>query len=117
MEQIHHMSETIEVFSNFFKPDKAKVEFSIIQEIRRTLSLIEGNFYDLNIKTYLHSEGDPQVNGYPNEFAQVLLNILTNARDALLENATVNAKIIIKVWTLDLQHNRPAIMAGSGASL
>ncbi len=97
MEQICHMSETIEVFRNFFKPDKTKVTFDVIQVIRRTLSLIEENFYDLNIKISLHSEGDPQVNGYPNEFAQVLLNILTNARDALLENTIVNAMISIKV--------------------
>lgn len=99
MKQICHMSETIEVFRSFFKPDKTKVTFGVIQEIRRTLSLIEGNLYDLNIKTSLHCEGDPQVNGYPNEFAQVLLNILTNARDALLENAIVNAMISIKVFS------------------
>jgi signal transduction histidine kinase len=99
MEQICHMSDTIEVFRNFFKPDKTKVTFGIIHEICRTLSLIEGNLYDLNIKTSLHSEGDPQVNGYPNEFTQVLLNILTNARDALLENAIVNAMISIKVFS------------------
>src|ERR1039457_3486072 len=97
MEQICHMSDTIEVFRNFFKPDKAKVTFGVIQQIRRTLSLIEANFYDLRIKTTLHSEGDPQVNGYPNEFAQVLLNILTNARDALHENAIDNALISITV--------------------
>lgn len=99
MEQIGHMSETIEFFRNFFKPDKTKVSFSIIQEIRRTLSLIEGNFYDLNLKTTLHFEGDPQVYGYPNEYAQVLLNILTNARDALLGNSIVNAMISIKVFS------------------
>jgi signal transduction histidine kinase len=101
MEQIYHMSETIEVFRNFFKPDKTRVTFSVIQEIRRTLSLIEYNFYDLHIKTTLHFEGDPQVNGYPNEFAQVLLNILTNARDALLENTIDNALISINVISED----------------
>ncbi|MBN2018340.1 MAG: HAMP domain-containing histidine kinase [Candidatus Cloacimonetes bacterium] len=31
--------------------------------------------------------------GYPNEYSQVILNILNNAKDAILEKETKNAKV------------------------
>src|SRR4029079_19587517 len=37
--------------------------------------------------------------GYPNEFSQVLLNILTNARDALTEREVLKPKVLITIGT------------------
>jgi signal transduction histidine kinase len=38
------------------------------------------------------------VAGYPNEFAQVLLNILSNARDAFVERKIAHPEIAIRVF-------------------
>ncbi|MFA7062084.1 MAG: ATP-binding protein, partial [Pedobacter sp.] len=43
-------------------------------------------------------EGSPMANGYPNEYAQVLLNILMNARDALVEQNVDCARISIHAF-------------------
>ena len=71
------------------------VTFSVNQVIARTLALIEKSFKDQKIGIALHTEGDPMVNGYPNEYAQVLLNILMNARDELVGHNVDDALISI----------------------
>lgn len=98
MEIIQHLSHTINVFQNFLKPDKEKMPFKVDQVIAKTVSLIEENFQNQNICIDILSTGDPQINGYPNEYSQVLLNLLTNARDAFLEHVVTNARISVRSW-------------------
>lgn len=96
MQLITHMSQTIEDFKNFFKPEKKKVLFGVNRVIGHALSLIEASLKDPYIRIAMHTKGDPVVNGYPNEFAQVLLNILSNARDALSGRNIDDARIVIQ---------------------
>jgi signal transduction histidine kinase len=46
----------------------------------------------------VEQEGDPVINGYPNEYSQVLLNILINARDAFLARKVDSPSIVIRVF-------------------
>lgn len=89
------MSRTIDDFRNFFRSDKEKTTFGVDQVIARTISLVEKSFLDQRISIDLQTEGDPMVSGYPNEYAQVLLNILANARDALVGRNVSDARILI----------------------
>jgi len=63
--------------------------------IEHTVSLIEKSFVDQQISIELTAEGCPTHSGYPNEYAQVLLNILMNARDELVARAVDDARISI----------------------
>jgi signal transduction histidine kinase len=45
--------------------------------------------------------GDPVIHGYPNEFSQVLINILLNARDAIEERKVDNPRVTITIDTKD----------------
>jgi PAS domain S-box-containing protein len=83
MELIKHMSQTIDDFRNYFRPDKDKTVFSVNDTVTNTMSLIEDSFRNQHINVAIVAMDDPVVNGYRNEFAQALLNILNNARDAL----------------------------------
>ncbi len=96
---IQHMSETIDGFKNFFRADKETVAFSVNQVIAHTLSLIEDGFREQMINISFCPEGDPTLTGYPNEYAQVVLNILMNARDALVERNVVDARISLRAFT------------------
>ena len=95
MQLINHMSETIDDFRDFFKVDKEKVAFSVNEVIRKVLALIEESFKCRSIFIVLHLECSSIVSGYPNEYAQVLINILMNARDALIEQNVDAASILI----------------------
>jgi signal transduction histidine kinase len=97
MEIIKHMSKTIDDFRNYFKPGKEKVDFKVIEAIKNTLSLLEGNFNNPKITIDFVEQSNPVINGYQNEFAQVFLNILNNARDAMIERETAEPRIIITI--------------------
>ncbi|HXE95030.1 MAG TPA: PAS domain-containing sensor histidine kinase [Dongiaceae bacterium] len=96
MEVILQMSRTIDEFRSFFSSDKETVTFGVNQVIARTLSLIEKNLQGQRIRVVHDPDGDPMASGYPNEYTQVLLNILMNSRDALVEHNVDNALISIR---------------------
>jgi PAS domain S-box-containing protein len=82
---ISHMSKTIDNFSNYFKPDKEKALFNVNQAVADTISLVELSFKNQGIKIEVVETADARVNGYVNEYSQVLLNILFNCKDAFEE--------------------------------
>ena len=98
MALIKHMSETIDDFRDFFKTDKEPVYFDINRMIEKTIALIEQNLLTHNIKVVFQSEGDAPATGYPNEYGQVILNILSNARDVLIERNIGNAMISLRSY-------------------
>ncbi|RDU53913.1 sensor histidine kinase [Helicobacter sp. MIT 00-7814] len=77
-----NMSETIESFSSFFRPNKEKSHFSVNKAILDSLELIKSVLEDDSIKVDLDIRGDYEVLGYENAFTQVLLVLLNNAIDA-----------------------------------
>lgn len=96
MKLVNHMSATIDDFRNFFKPEKERIDFSLNKAINQAVSLVEVSFRSHRLQIALHMDGDPVVNGYPNEFSQVIMNILFNARDAIIENRRENGMIAIR---------------------
>ena len=84
MEILLYMSKTIDDFRFFFRPAKEKVPFRVLEVVEKTLSLLQGSFEALRIRTTIEPLDDLHVFGYPNEFSQVLLNILINAKDAVV---------------------------------
>jgi len=80
------MSATIDDFRNFFKPNKERKDFSIKDTIKKTIFLIDDSFRSHSINIENETFDDVIVNGFGNELSQVLLNILTNSKDAFIEN-------------------------------
>ncbi len=84
MDSISYMSKTIDDFRNFFKPDKNPIEFYILESVHDALSILEATFKSLNITVEIFGE-DAKMVGFKNEFAQVVLNLLSNAKDAIMD--------------------------------
>jgi C4-dicarboxylate-specific signal transduction histidine kinase len=99
MKLINHMSQTIEVFRNFFRSDKEIVTFCVNQVIEQTISLICKSFEAQQISIVFQANGDPMVYGYPNELAQAILNILINSRDAISGSSVNDARISVNAFT------------------
>ncbi|MDR3581596.1 MAG: PAS domain S-box protein [Oryzomonas sp.] len=97
MEIIQHMSKTIDDFRNYFKPDKEKTEFNVHESIKSSLSLLEGSLRNPLIDVEVIADDDPAIYGFPNEFAQVILNIVNNARDVFIERNVRQPKVNIKI--------------------
>jgi len=99
MSQIQHMSRTIDDFRNFFRPDKEKRNFDPMAAVGEVLGLISAQLsanaisYRLTCHTHgkiYESEAEcvaceaMTASGYRNEFQHVILNLLNNARDAIM---------------------------------
>ncbi|MBT0652870.1 sensor histidine kinase [Geomobilimonas luticola] len=86
MEILRHLSQTIDDFRAFTEPDREKCPFAVNQVIAKTLHLVESLFSTQRISITFDQGADTQLSGHPNEFCQALLNLLINARDALVES-------------------------------
>jgi len=81
---VQKMSTTISDFSNFFRPDKEIVVFSALEQIREAIALVESSFLNSHISIHIDAPQDLKLIGFPNEYSQVLLNLLSNAKEAIL---------------------------------
>lgn len=97
---IIHMSKTIDDFRNFFKSDKIKEEFNLITNINKALNLIEPALHNHNINIIFDEKDEIKIYAYANQFSQVILNILANAKDMLLERKVKNPWIKIYLQNL-----------------
>ena len=115
---ILYMSKTIDDFRNFFIPSKEIKPFCIIESIINSLQILNSIFVDnsMKIDLFLNRKKIENykkinktnktflVNGYKNEFSQVIINILNNAKDAILEKeekldlSIKKGKIIIDIF-------------------
>jgi PAS domain S-box-containing protein len=98
MEQLEYMSRTIDDFRNFFKPNNCKKEFSIKESMEKGVGFLEKSFFNNGIKLELNIDDDCIFSGFPNQFSQVILNILNNAKDALLENLKTDRNLSIDCY-------------------
>ncbi len=81
--RVDYMSNTIEDFMNYYKPDKDKSIFKIYEAINRALEV--ANYTKDNEKIDIKIIGDKQLSSYGliNEFVQVIVSILSNIYDLL----------------------------------
>ncbi|MBF0343789.1 MAG: response regulator [Nitrospirae bacterium] len=106
-EQVDFMSKTIDVFRDFLKPSKLKVNFDARKSLEEMLSMFEGLFSKANVALTIEDNDNSETyiaSGYPNEFKQVILNMINNARDAILgrrqnvlQSGVVEDKITIRL--------------------
>jgi signal transduction histidine kinase len=110
MKTIKFMSDTIDDFRNFFREDTKKTETSSKEIIEKVLHLVNAQLKNNNIEIEVKGE-DFKFIGFPNQFAQVILNIINNSKDAILENKIQNGKIEI------LLENQKIIIKDNGGGI
>ncbi|MFY4842392.1 sensor histidine kinase [Aliarcobacter butzleri] len=92
-----YMSQTINDFQNFFKPQGEKEIFSIQKACRDSYDIIESSLKYYGIELDFDVKEDANILGYKNEFSQVILNILSNAKDILIERKIEKPKIHVEI--------------------
>ncbi len=98
---IQKMSTTIDDFRNFFRPNKEKNRFSVNEAVADALNILEAAFKNGNIAVALEAEEGVTAFGYRNEYSQVLLNLLTNAKEAIQERNVLGGVIHIAISSRD----------------
>jgi PAS domain S-box-containing protein len=88
MVQIQYMSRTLNDFRNFLKPSTKKKLFSISKSLNEINEIIGKQVFYSNIKMTFNYKNEGEellIYGYENEFKQVLLNLINNAKNKIIE--------------------------------
>jgi signal transduction histidine kinase len=97
---LEFMSTTIDDFKNYFRPDKEK-EFVLVSDvILSAVNFMKKSLEMDGVEIVLEQDGRELTHIYKNEFIQVVLNLIKNAKDALVQNRIYKPKIIIKSKSL-----------------
>ncbi len=94
--QITYMSDTIDDFRNFYRPSKQKSSFSAREAINLTLSIMQLEIEKSHIEVEL-SDNDITIYGHENEFRQAILNIISNANDAIKSKMEITSSFQGKI--------------------
>lgn len=95
------LSHTIDNFRNFFKKDQPNKKFFVSDAVKDTVSIIKASYDNNFIAIKIDCEEDISHYGSDNLLSQVILNILANAKDALVLNNIQNKVVNI---TLKNEH-------------
>lgn len=79
---IQKMSETINDFRHFFKPEDDKKEFELLETVNSTLQLLEERMKVYDISIDINNQSPISLYGYSSHLSQVFLNIINNSIDA-----------------------------------
>ncbi len=84
--QIDHMVNTLDEFRSFFRPNKERVHFKLIDVVNSALFLAKDDILKNRILVKTNRQDEIELYGYPNEFKHLILNIINNAKDAFIEH-------------------------------
>jgi PAS domain S-box-containing protein len=92
--QTQYLSKTIDDFTNFLKGEKVENRFNISSLFEKILSIVDSSLKSHYIKLITNIDATLEIRGYENELMQAFINIINNAKDALVENETIEVKYI-----------------------
>ncbi|WP_052643296.1 PocR ligand-binding domain-containing protein [Syntrophotalea carbinolica] len=95
---LQHMSSTIDDFSNFFRTDQGPMPFDLKESASKILELIATDLKKHGIEIVFDAVDGLLVTGHGNEFSHVLLNLLNNAKEALIDKCVAAPRIHIHVF-------------------
>ena len=81
---LEYMSKTIDDFREFFMPSREKKEFFAQEAVDAVMNIIGTTVKQRNISLHVKIAKDEKIFGHKNEFEQVLLNLITNAKHILV---------------------------------
>jgi PAS domain S-box-containing protein len=80
-----YLSNTINDFTNFIKDDKLFHRFNLKEHMEKNLKILKSMLAFAHIKVILNIDNSIFINNYENELSQVIMNIVTNAKDAFVQ--------------------------------
>jgi PAS domain S-box-containing protein len=97
------MSNTINDFMNFYTPNKEKQYFSLYESVLYATHIVEVQLNADGISLSLNIDASLKVYGLVNELQQVILNLLSNAKDAFSSQTMMTKQICLVAWSDDEQ--------------
>ena len=92
-----YMSDTVNDFQTYFKPNNAAEEAAVADVIDRAVHFTQVRLSLYKIEVEIRCDASIRLNTYVNELIQVLVNLINNAADAIRERQTERRWIGIDV--------------------
>jgi PAS domain S-box-containing protein len=112
---LEHMSRTIDDFRNFFKPNKEKQHFLLHEIVKTSVSFLDATLKNSGIRLITEVDKDIMLYGYSSEFAQVLLNIVNNSKDALQDHKP--DKPVVRISGTVVQNKAIVVIVDNGGGI
>lgn len=93
---VHRMSATIDDFRDFFRPDKEKSDFPIARSLHEVEGILGAALAQQGIELSAAVEAGAVAHGLDNEFSQVLLNVVNNAKEAIVLRRPAQGRITVQ---------------------
>lgn len=94
---LRHLSNTVTTFQSFFQNATSNMLFSINDEIKRCISFVQQSMEANDIQVEFIENTNISLYGNENEFSQVILSVILNAKDVLIQREIPNKMIKIEL--------------------
>jgi len=105
-ETIVYLSETIDDFQTYFRPNKEISRVFADELVKKVISFVQPRMQKYGIALDFEVSESILLHTYANEVVQVLLNIMNNALDELIERSIKDPKISVKI----VQQNKSVVI-------
>lgn len=101
-EIISFMSETMQTFQNFYQPNQLSQFFDVKNAVDVAINMVKATFNYNDISLDLKSDENlPSILGNQNEYTQIILSILNNAKNIFIERKVDNPKVLISINNIE----------------
>lgn len=87
--------ETVRLFRRFMKDSNFKRRFRIRNEIDQIIHIMQPELRHAEIQTHVEMDPELFLHENPNEFGQIILNLISNAKDAIISSGIDSGYISI----------------------
>ena len=95
---ISFMSDTMETFQNFYQPNQEAQYFDLNKAVDIAVNIVAATFDYNNINLdIVRDKKEYKIYGIINEYAQIILSILNNAKNIFIKREVKNPKITISI--------------------
>ncbi|MFT7003704.1 MAG: signal transduction histidine kinase [Sulfurimonas sp.] len=101
LEQTEELSKTIDDFRDFFKPQKVPQEALLEEVFGDAFGVVGKSLENNNIEMICDFKNEKKLITYSRELMQVIINLLNNAKEALVENREYDRKIFVTLTQND----------------
>lgn len=94
---IEKMSTTIDDFRDFFRPDREKSSFDVSEAVRDAIFIVMAALKNNNIEISVVAPPGLTASGFPSQYAQAILNLLVNAKEAIQGSKISDGRIRVEL--------------------
>lgn len=111
---IQFMSRTIDDFRNFFLPQKELSAFCVNEVVTEAINIMKATLHHHRITLeVIEHVPDAMAYGLKNEYAQVIINLLSNAKDILIARAIAKGHITIEI-DQNVEYSKVSVIDNAG---